>query len=151
MKRTAREVKLMRWERWQQNRPRKQLKHKKNALRTFIFLEHAFCYWCDLASREHRLVGGGGGVSGFASYRAQTYIKWKLLMSRLFLRICKAFRCAPKIFWLMAKNKFLLFGFRQNKSQNVQYLQKFFFDFKKWGLKWKLIVIIAASYFMQKN
>ena len=97
-------------------------------------------FWWDFASREHlrnRLVGGR---VGFASYRAQTYIKWKLSMSRL--GICKAFRCAPKIFWLMAKKHFLRFGFRQIKKCPIS--PNILFRFNKWKL------MIPASYFMQK-
>ena len=103
-------------------------------------MQFFYSFWCDSlreAVNDHD-VGRGGG---FASYIAQTYLKWKLSMRRL--RIYKAFRCAPKIFWLMAKKHFLQFTFQQ--ITNCLISPKFLIDFNKWGLKWKLMMPVSYS------
>ena len=67
------------------------------------------------SSRREGSEWGRVEVEGqVSSYRGHSYIKRKLLKSRL--RICKAFLCAPKIFRLFGQKAF----FRNTAPRNTK-------------------------------
>ena len=64
------------------------------------------------------------------------------------IRKCKAFECALKIYRFSTKKHSFLRNF-DSKVPGVKYFTKFLADFNKQGLKWKLIT--SAFYFNIKH